>query len=537
MFDTKQDWTALFEVIKGGLRAVATFIYANVALFGAMARGVVGAFQVVSQAVRGDFQGAWNTFTSTVSTQVDQAKKDFASLQKLWTDSSAPGAVGGTRGFDLRDLREERERDAAATRAATAGQRAAEKAANDYNNALLRSAELAEDLKRRIRDVNSATQGLGETARQAIDREYQEALNNIADEGERIKKTILELRDLSGGTLMFEGLVNAEGTGLAQQFLNALGQQADIDRILKLGQLQATEAQQAATEAMEAMDFGAGDGFAAGLTDSIEQARAGLQELVNPLNVIRGAAEGMGRAFGDSFRGLISGSMSAKEALASFFQATADAFMEMAAQIITQLITITILESLSKIIGGASGLSGAGALGSGGPAVTNISGTNISAAGLGSIGTPGSAAGFGGFLPGFAAGGIVTRPTLAMVGEGGEPEAIIPFSKMNAAMSNWSDGQRGPGMVGSTVPSTSNIPFTKSPELLMAERSERETISALNNPKPIDVRYESQVINGVEYVTAEQHQKGMSQAAERGRALALSALQNSVKTRKRVGMA
>jgi len=546
MFDTKQDWTALFEVIKGGLRAVATFIYANVALFGAMARGVVGAFQVVSQAVRGDFQGAWNTFTSTVSTQVAQAKKDFASLQKLWTDSAAPGGGGGTRGFGLRDLAAEREADAAARRAATAGDRAAEKAANDYNNALLRSAELAEDLKRRIRDVNSATQGLGETARDAIEREYQEALNTIADEGERIKKTILELRDLSGGTLMFEGLANADGTGLAQQLLNGMGRQAGIDRILKMGQLQATEAQQAAAEAMDAMDLGVGDGFAAGLTDMIEEARAGLQELVNPLNVIRGAAEGMGRAFGDSFRGLISGSMSAKEALASFFQATADAFMDMAAQIITQLITITILESLSKIFSTASGLSGAGALGSSG--VTDISGTPVSGAamGLGSIGTPGSSAAFSGFLPGFAAGGIVTRPTLAMVGEGGEPEAIIPFSKMNAAMSNWADGQRGPGMVGSTVSSTSNsysnswgggIPFTKSTERLVAERSERETISALNNPKPIDVRYESQVINGVEYVTAEQHQKGMSQAAERGRALALSALQNSVKTRKRVGMA
>lgn len=33
-------------------------------------------------------------------------------------------------------------------------------------------------------------------------------------------------------------------------------------------------------------------------------------------------------------------------------------------------------------------------------------------------------------IPKFAEGGIVTRPTLAMVGEGGEPEAIIPFSKM-----------------------------------------------------------------------------------------------------------
>ena len=33
-------------------------------------------------------------------------------------------------------------------------------------------------------------------------------------------------------------------------------------------------------------------------------------------------------------------------------------------------------------------------------------------------------------LAGLAEGGIVTRPTLAMVGEGGEPEAVIPLSKM-----------------------------------------------------------------------------------------------------------
>jgi hypothetical protein len=537
LFNSKQDWTALFDVIKFGIRSVTTVLLAMVKLVDEAAQ-LIGSFAKRTVLVfKGDFAGAVaeaDRFGAGFRERFNASVRQF---QSLWTDSAAPGAGAGDRAFQLRNLREEREADAAARRAATEAERAAEKAANDYNNALLRSAELAEDLKRRIRDVNLATQGLGETAREAIEREYQEALNTIADESERIKKTILELRELSGGTLMFEGLANAEGTGLAQQLLNAMGQQADIDRILKLGQLQATEAQQAAAEAMQAMDFGAGDGFAAGLTDMIDQARAGLQELVAPLNVIRGAAEGMGRAFGDSFRGLISGSMTAKEALASFFQATADAFMEMAAQIITQLITITILESLSKIFSSASGLSGAGALGSSG--VPDISGTPISGAGLGlgSIGTPGSTAGFSGFLPGFAAGGIVTRPTLAMVGEGGEPEAIIPFSKMNAAMSNWADGQRGPGMVGSTVPSTSNIPFTKSPELLMAERSERETITALNNPKPIDVRYESQVINGVEYVTAEQHQKGMAQAAERGRALALSALQNSVKTRKRVGMA
>jgi hypothetical protein len=51
------------------------------------------------------------------------------------------------------------------------------------------------------------------------------------------------------------------------------------------------------------------------------------------------------------------------------------------------------------------------------------------------------------------------------------------------------------------------------------------------------VRYESSVINGVEYITAEQHRKGMAQAAERGRVLTLQALQNSVKSRRKVGLA
>lgn len=35
-----------------------------------------------------------------------------------------------------------------------------------------------------------------------------------------------------------------------------------------------------------------------------------------------------------------------------------------------------------------------------------------------------------GRIPALASGGIVTRPTLAMIGEGGEPEAVIPLSKL-----------------------------------------------------------------------------------------------------------
>lgn len=41
---------------------------------------------------------------------------------------------------------------------------------------------------------------------------------------------------------------------------------------------------------------------------------------------------------------------------------------------------------------------------------------------------------------GFAEGGVVTRPTLAMVGEGGEPEYIIPSSKMGPMLAEFGGG-------------------------------------------------------------------------------------------------
>ncbi|NCF34630.1 MAG: hypothetical protein GWP50_13810, partial [Proteobacteria bacterium] len=71
-----------------------------------------------------------------------------------------------------------------------------------------------------------------------------------------------------------------------------------------------------------------------------------------------------------------------------------------------------------------------------------------------------------------------------------------------------------------------NLPFTRN----------SETLTAARDPGPIDVRYESTIINNVEYVTAEQHRKGMAQAAERGRAMTLTTLQNSPRTRSKVGI-
>lgn len=52
----------------------------------------------------------------------------------------------------------------------------------------------------------------------------------------------------------------------------------------------------------------------------------------------------------------------------------------------------------------------------------------------------------------FAKGGVVTKPTFALVGEGGEREYIVPESKMAAASANYLSGSRG----SSVIPTTGN---------------------------------------------------------------------------------
>ena len=62
----------------------------------------------------------------------------------------------------------------------------------------------------------------------------------------------------------------------------------------------------------------------------------------------------------------------------------------------------------------------------------------------------------------FSTGGLVTRPTLGLIGEAGEDEYIIPSSKMQGAMERYSAGARGQGVIpgGGTVASGSGVSST-----------------------------------------------------------------------------
>ena len=231
-----------------------------------------------------------------------------------------------------------------------------------------------------------------------------------------------------------------------------------------------------------------------------------LKELTSLSYQVTQGAEAIGGAFQQAFMGLVSGSMTAKEALASFFKSVADHFLDMASQMIAKMIEMFILQTILGIIGGAAGGGGGG----------NYSGAFKSA----------PKTSFGGALAMpklMAEGGFVTGPTSAVIGEGGESEYVIPASKMQSAMSRYSRGARGEGVIAGSGGGT-----------------EGGGGAAAAGPMVVDVRYSVERINDVEYVTASAFQAGMRQAAQQGAAQGeqrtLRRLQQSPGTRKRVGM-
>lgn len=134
----------------------------------------------------------------------------------------------------------------------------------------------------------------------------------------------------------------------------------------------------------------------------------------------RGVAGVIGDSFGQAFKGVISGSMTAQEALAGFFQSIADSFTDMLAQMIAEWLKAQLIKGFLGIIGAI--IPGFGA--ASGSGLSNLNAPVSPSNPLGTFANGGIAA--GGFRA-FASGGIVTGPTLGLVGEGRYNEAVIPL--------------------------------------------------------------------------------------------------------------
>lgn len=115
-------------------------------------------------------------------------------------------------------------------------------------------------------------------------------------------------------------------------------------------------------------------------------------------------------------------------------------------------------------------------------------------------------------LPRFADGGVVNGPTMALVGEGGEPEYIVPQSKAGGFAANWMAGRRGASAIprfaegGVVMPSSARVSIQTGPVTQM---------------------------NGTNYVTTQD----MSRAVQAGVNQTLAMLRNDMGTRRAVGLA
>ncbi len=235
------------------------------------------------------------------------------------------------------------------------------------------------------------------------------------------------------------------------------------------------------------------------LRTELEKRQFKLNELYKQYGFI---GDEVSAALSSSITGLITGTQTVAEAFSKMFENIGKAFIDMATQMLAQQLIFTVFRSILGAVPGGGGLE------------PNSPGGN--AAFMDRVfSTPLAGAGY-------AEGGFVTGPTNALIGEGGEPEYVIPASKMRSAMGRYAAGARG----SSVIPSAGGDGGPNQPGGIATS--------------PIDVRYTVERINSVDYVTADQFQAGMQQAAaqgaQRGEQRALRSLQQSTSVRSKVGL-
>jgi hypothetical protein len=167
--------------------------------------------------------------------------------------------------------------------------------------------------------------------------------------------------------------------------------------------------------------------------EGLEEAQKNLERLMNTGYQVVEAANAIGDAFGTAFKGILTGSMTAQEAFAGMFQSIADHFADMVAKMIAEYLKAQVIKGFQSLIGMIiPGIGGGGASTGFGSGFDQYGGGNFGGGGnvTGFFGANGGVAS-GGFKPfpvaAFANGGMVTGPTLGLVGEGRYSEAIVPL--------------------------------------------------------------------------------------------------------------
>ena len=131
---------------------------------------------------------------------------------------------------------------------------------------------------------------------------------------------------------------------------------------------------------------------------------------------------------------------------------------------------------------------------------------------------------------GFAEGGFVTRPTDAMVGEGGQPEYVIPASKMNDAVRRYSAGTRGEAVVSGAM-SAGGANSTSNYSNQQNAYYGGGTGASVNITTGPVIRMDNR-----DYVTMTDMQRGMAAAAGASQASMMRSMSRSYATRRSMGL-
>lgn len=153
-----------------------------------------------------------------------------------------------------------------------------------------------------------------------------------------------------------------------------------------------------------------------------------FKDLISTSNQVKEAANSIGTAFGETFKGLITGSMGAREAFAGFFQSIANHFADMASRMIADYIRMQIIGLAQQFLPSIGGIFGAGG-------ATNYSG----AFGGGGLGSSQFMPGVPSLVGSKAVGGPVAGSGAYLVGERG-PEIFMPGASGNIIPSTGAGG-------------------------------------------------------------------------------------------------
>ena len=433
LFDTDQDWTALFKVIEGVIRGIAVAIYTVVKAVDILIKNIVAAVQAASQAFAGDFGAAFNTITTAVSSGFAEAQQAIADLNKLAFGSAAsPGTGRRTRGrnMDLDTSAADRESDAAARKRAADAKRAEteqERLLNRRQDLTRKAIDLRQQLQNSIADVAAAYAGVGASPTDQLFLARNEAITENDRRVKELTLTVVELArevNAAGGSLdvtPFADLIDrlsAANVALADQsylqgLKDLLPSVAEYDaKIAEMvrGKTELTELEKlnAQVNLLQLDILAATNPELAKYVDLLRQRATALDtankdksgdSFKDKVKNYTDSVKDLGAAFGDI---AVNSLQKLEDTLFEFVTTGKLKFKEFVASILSDLaklaIKLAIVNTIKAIFPGA-GFADGGIMTSSGPAP----------------------------LKKYARGGIANSPQLAMFGEGSQPEAYVPL--------------------------------------------------------------------------------------------------------------